>query len=169
MAESIEGSADYDLDHQDQAGLTFHDGTEVKAKNNVDARNYGAFGPNAQLNQYYFSPDGLGIAGYDAVSAEDATVKEMSGLKVVDDYTFTVELSAPNSLFETIVGYSAFFPMPDSFFADPKGFEAKPIGTGPFQFVSRTPSVSIEVKAFPEYKGERKAQVENVQFRLYRW
>ncbi|MDQ1307359.1 MAG: oligopeptide transport system substrate-binding protein [Actinomycetota bacterium] len=168
MAESIEGSADYKTwTIKIKPGWTFHDGTEVKAKNFVDAWNYGAFGPNAQLNQYFFSPDGLGIAGYDAVSAEDATVKEMSGLKVVDDYTFTVELSAPNSLFETIVGYTAFYPMPDSFFADPKAFEAKPIGNGPFQFVERVPSVSVDLMAYPDYKGDRKAKVENVQFKMY--
>ena len=168
VAESIEGSADYKTwTIKIKQGWTFHDGTEVKAKNFVDAWNYGAFGPNAQLNQYFFSPDGLGIAGYEDVSAEDATVTEMSGLKVVDDYTFTVELASPNSLFETIVGYTAFAPMPDSFFADPKAFEAAPIGNGPFQFVSRTPSVSVELKAYPEYAGARQAQVENVQFKIY--
>ena len=31
------------------------------------------------------------------------------------------------------LGYSAFAPLPDSFFADPKAFEEKPIGAGPFK------------------------------------
>lgn len=168
VAESIEGSADYTTwTIKIKPGWTFHDGTEVKAKNFVDAWNWGAYGPNAQMNQYFFSPDGLNIAGYDEVGAAEATVKEMSGLKVVDDYTFTVELAAPNSLFETIVGYSAFYPMPDSFFTDPKAFEAAPIGNGPFQFVERTPSVSITLAAYPEYAGARKPQVDNVEFKIY--
>lgn len=168
VAESIESTPDFRTwTIKIKPGWTFHDGTEVKAKNFVDAWNWGAFGPNAQMNQYFFSPDGLNIAGFEEVGAEDATVTEMSGLKVVDDYTFTVELAAPNSLFETIVGYAAFYPMPDSFFADPKAFEAKPIGNGPFMFVSRTPSVSVMLTAYPDYAGEVKPQVKDVEFKMY--
>ncbi len=167
MAESIESTDFRNWTVKIKQGWKFHDGTEVKAKNFVDAWNWGAFGPNAQMNQYFFGPGALDVKGYDEVSAAEATVNAMTGLKVVDDYTFTVELAAPNSLFETIVGYSAFFPMPDSFFADPKAFEASPIGNGPFQFVSRTPSVNVLLKAFPDYPGDRKPQVQNVEFKMY--
>ena len=38
----------------------FHDGTDVKAKNFVDAWNYTAYGPNAQDASYFFTP----IEGY---------------------------------------------------------------------------------------------------------
>ncbi len=77
----------------------------------------------------------------------------MSGLKVVDDTTFTAELAGPVSIFATIVGYSAFAPMPEIYFTDPEAFKAKPIGNGPFQFVSAKPNVDIVLTAFPDYKG----------------
>ncbi len=37
---------------------TFHDGTPVTAQSFVDAWNWSAYGPNAQLNTYFFGPDG---------------------------------------------------------------------------------------------------------------
>lgn len=168
VAESITPNDDYTLwTIKLNEGWTFHDGTPVLAKNFVDAWNYGALFANGQMNQYFFSPDGLNIKGYDEVGLEESTGTAMSGLTVVDDYTFTVELAGPNSLFETIVGYTAFAPMPDSFFADPAAFEAHPVGNGPFEFVSRTPSVSIVLKAYADYAGPRKPQVQNVEFKIY--
>lgn len=171
MAESIESSDNTNWTIKIKSGWTFQDGTEVKAKNFVDAWNYGAYGPNGQNNNYFFEP----IDGYadlnPAPAADGSTptpsVKEMSGLKIVDDYTFTVKLSSPVSVFPVMIGYSAFDPMPDSFFADPKGFEAKPIGNGPFQFVSMTPSQSIQLTAFPNYAGDDKPQVKDVTFKIY--
>ena len=60
----------------------------------------------------------------------------MSGLKVVDDMTFTIQTTEPVSNLPVRLGYSAFAPLPDSFFADPKAFEKKPIGAGPFKMDS---------------------------------
>ena len=37
-------------------GYKFHDGTEVKAKNFVDAWNYAAYAPNAQSSGYFMEP-----------------------------------------------------------------------------------------------------------------
>ena len=174
VAESIESSDNTNWTIKIKKGWKFHDGSEVKAKNFVDAWNYGAYGPNGQNNSYFFAP----IKGYDELNPADPDgdgpqaaptppTKEMSGLKVVDDYTFTVELSSPVSVFPVMIGYSAFVPMPDSFFADPKGFEAKPIGNGPFQFVSFTPSQSIKLTAFADYSGADKPKVKDVEFKIY--
>ncbi len=65
----------------------FHDGTDVKAKNFVDAWNYTAYGPNGQEGSYFYQP----FAGYADVQCPDEDCKQkpkaetMSGLKVVDD------------------------------------------------------------------------------------
>jgi oligopeptide transport system substrate-binding protein len=53
--------------------------------------------------------------------ARSAKAKEMSGLKVVDDHTFTIKTTEKVSNLPVRVGYSAFAPLPDSFFADPEG------------------------------------------------
>ena len=69
----------------------------------------------------------------------------MSGLKVVDDQTFEVTLSAPTSIFPTKLGYSAFMPLPDAFFtADAGGVrqEADRQRPGQVRLVGRTTSRS---------------------------
>lgn len=151
-----------------QGGWTFHDGSPVTAQSFVDAWNFGAYGPNGQLNQYFFGPDGINITGYEEVSDADSPAAEtMSGLEVVDDLTFTVALDSPNPLFETIVGYSAFYPMPESFFEDQAAFEANPIGNGPFQFVEHNVGSNITLEAYPDYAGETQPAVEQVEYRIY--
>ena len=92
----------------------FHDGTEVTAKNFVDAWNYTAYGPNGQEGSYFMGP----IAGYNDMQCPDADCKQqpkaktMSGLKVVDDKTFTIQTSEPVSNLPVRLGYSAYSPLP---------------------------------------------------------
>ena len=61
IAESIETKDNQTFTVKLKPGYKFHDGTEVKAKNFVDAWNWNAYGPNGNLNAYFFEP----IAGYD--------------------------------------------------------------------------------------------------------
>ena len=146
----------------------FHDGTDVKAKNFVDAWNYTAYGPNGQAGSYFYAP----IAGYADVQCPDEERKQgpkaktMSGLKVVDDTTFTIQTSEAVSNLPVRLGYSAFAPLPDSFFADPKAFEKKPIGAGPFKMdtISNTEFV---LSKFAEYSGATKPNVDKMTVRVY--
>ncbi len=50
------------------------------------------------------------------------------------------------------LGYTAFAPLPDSFFADPKALREKPIGAGPFKLDSNT-NTEIVVSKFADYTG----------------
>src|SRR5215217_4784020 len=106
-------------------GWTFHDGTPVTANSFVDAWNYTALSTNAQGGSYFFA----NVEGYDELQgeADDAgnvvtppAAGEMSGLKVVDDKTFTVTLTAPFAQYPVTVGYNAFYPLPKAFFDDPE-------------------------------------------------
>jgi oligopeptide transport system substrate-binding protein len=152
-------------------GWKFHDGTDVKAKNYVDAWNYTAYGPNGQLGASFFAQ----VKGYADVSSEDPDgdgpakapepkAKTMSGLTVIDDSTFKVEFSEPHAIFPIKLGYHVFAPLPDSFFADPKSFEQKPIGNGPYQFVSRVPKQEVKVERFEGYQGTDKGHIKKVKF-----
>jgi len=179
MADSIEANDDktvWTVKLKDD--WTFHDDTPVTANSFVDAWNYASYGPNGQLNSYFFGPDGLGITGFEEVQGEDANgdeaitedeapVKEMSGLKVVDDTTFEVTLDNPNGLFETVVGYSAFAPLPESFFDDPDAFGEAPIGNGPFEFVAWDKKQEIRATAFEGYKGDDAPKVKDVTWKIY--
>ena len=118
IAESIETEDNKTFTVKIKKGYKFHDGTEVKAKNFVDAWNYTAFGPNGQQGGYFFEP----VEGYDEVSDPKSKVKELSGLEVVDDHTFTIKTTEPVSNLPLRLGYTAFAPQPDSFFDDPEAF-----------------------------------------------
>ncbi|WP_158888603.1 peptide ABC transporter substrate-binding protein [Amycolatopsis anabasis] len=156
-------------------GWKFHDGTEVKAKNFVDAWNWGAYGPNATQGGSFFAD----IQGYDEVHPKDPdgqsgpqkaptpATDKMSGLKVIDDHTFEVTLRDSSPVFKTKLGYETFSPMPDSFFADKAGFEAKPIGNGPFKFVSRQVGTEIKLTRFDEYTGADKPKFKDLTFKVY--
>jgi oligopeptide transport system substrate-binding protein len=124
-------------------GFTFHNGEKVTADSYINAWNYGAYAPNGQGNSYFFEK----VAGYDDLQSTDPDgegpqkapepkAKTMTGLKKVDDSTFTVTLAKPYSEFKTILGYTAFYPLPQAAFSSPgvikAGFEDAPIGNGPF-------------------------------------
>ncbi len=144
VAESIDTTDSKVYTIKIKAGTKFHDGTEVKAKNFVDAWNWAAYSPNGAQNSSFFSD----IAGFADVQSldpdEDGPKKaptpkadKMSGLEVVDDQTFKVTLNAPFSIFPVKLGYSAFVPLPDAFFSStPEAFGKQPIGNGPVKFVS---------------------------------
>jgi oligopeptide transport system substrate-binding protein len=92
----------------------------------------------------------------------------MSGLKVVDDYTFTATLAAPFSIFPTKLGYSAFYPLPDAFFSStPEAFGKKPIGNGPVKFVSWTDNVELKLTRFDEYTLDDKVKIKDVTVKMY--
>jgi len=136
-------------------GWTFTDGTPVQAHNFVDAWNWAADLANGDisLNSYFFEP----IEGF----SWDNSVPEMSGLKVVDDLTFTVTLVQPQADFPLSLGYSAFYPLPDSFFKDPAAFGQAPVGNGIYMLDDPAKwqhNVQIELTTNPTYKGDRVAK-----------
>ena len=175
IAESIETTDNQNFTVKLKKDYKFQDGTVVKAKNFVDAWNYTAYGPNAQLGSYFFEP----IEGYADLQSEDPDgadgpqkapdpkAKEMSGLKVVDDSTFTIKTSAKVSNLPVRLGYTAFAPQPDAFFADPKAFGDKPIAAGPYKLDSWTKNAEIKLSKFADYSGDKAANVDNITFKIY--
>ena len=147
-------------------GWTFHNGEPVDAASYVRAWNAGALSTNAYGNAYFFE----NITGYDELQAEEGAepaATEMSGLKVVDDTSFTVQLKAPFSQFPLTVGYTAFYPLPEAYEADPKAYEESPVGNGPFQMDGAwAHNTEIKVKRYEDFAGTA-AQADAVTFRIY--
>ena len=148
-------------------GYKFQDGTEVKAKNFVDAWNWGAACANNQINSYFFGMiDGFNDPTGDGCNTE-AT---MSGLAVVDDYTFTITTTDPTSNLVVRLGYTAFAPQPDAFFADTTAdksvFSKTPIAAGPYQIVENS-DTQIVLKKFADYSGKWPGSVDQVTFKVY--
>ena len=149
MAESIVTNDPQNLTVTLKKGQKFTDGTEVKADNFIKAWNYGAQLSNNQLNSYFFE-DIVGFS-YDADS-------ELTGLKKVDDYTFTIALSKPAADFALRLGYSAFFPLPDSAFTDMAAFGENPVGNGPYKLKGDGAwqhNVQIDLVKNDDYQGGR--------------
>jgi ABC-type transport system substrate-binding protein len=162
VADSIESDDNKNWTITLKDGWTFHDGTPVDAQSFVDAWNYTANPQNAQDGGSYLSR----IAGFKEL--QDGTATELSGLQVVDDQTFTVELSAPFALFPAVVGYDAFNPLPKSFFDDPEKFGTHPIGNGPFKADSDyVPGQGITLSRYDDYAGDDKAKAAGMEFVVY--
>jgi oligopeptide transport system substrate-binding protein len=153
-------------------GWTFQNGEPVTAQSFVNAWNYTAYSPNLMAGASYLSH----IQGFSQVNnanpdgTQPATLppaKQMSGLKVINDRTFVVTLTSPFPDFITTLGYSAFFPLPASFFSNVKAYEAHPIGDGPFEFVSYTKGKDLLVKRYDNYAGAQKARIGGIDFEFY--
>jgi oligopeptide transport system substrate-binding protein len=174
VAQSIESKDNQTFTVKLNPGYKFHDGTEVMAKNFVDAWNWGAYGPNGNVNSYFFEPI-QGFAetqcGTDAEGVADCEgkapkAKTMTGLKVVDNHTFTIKTTTKVSNLPVRLGYTVFAPLPDSFYNDPKAFGQKPIGAGPFKLDSYT-DTEIVLTKFADYSGKYKANVDKATYRIY--
>ncbi|WP_336625069.1 MULTISPECIES: peptide ABC transporter substrate-binding protein [unclassified Microbacterium] len=151
MAESITVDDAQNLTVKLKKGQKFTDGTEVQAHNFIEAWNYGAKLSNAQLNSYFFED----IEGFSYDEDSDLT-----GLKEVDDYTFTIALNKPASDFALRLGYSAFYPLPDVAFEDMDAFGQNPIGNGPYKIASADAwehNVQISLVKNDDYQGGRAA------------
>jgi ABC-type oligopeptide transport system substrate-binding subunit len=159
-------------------GFTFSNGEPVVADNYINAWNYGAYGPNAQDAAYFFER----IDGYAAMQSKDPDgtgplkaptpkANTLSGLKKVDDLTFTITLSAPFSGWKSVMGYTAFYPLPNAAFSSPgvlkAGFEDAPIGNGPFKVKGTWQHDSqIQVVKVDNFKGTV-PKIDGVTWKIY--
>jgi oligopeptide transport system substrate-binding protein len=178
QAESITSTDNTTWTIKIKSGYTFHNGEPVTADSYIDAWNYGAYGPNAQNNNYFFAT----FQGYDELNPADPDgdgpktapkppTNKLAGMKKVDDTTFTVTLSAPFSEFPTILGYTAFYPLPKAAFESDgvikKGFEDSIIGDGPFKMKGTWQhDAQIEVEKFDAFPGT-KPKIAGATFKIY--
>ncbi|MEV6844733.1 ABC transporter substrate-binding protein [Actinoplanes sp. NPDC051411] len=158
--------------------FTFSNGEPVTSDDYINAWNYGAYGPNGQLAGYYFAR----IQGYAAMQPVDPdadgpekakapTATKLSGLKRIDDLTFTVTLSEPFAGWEAVMGYDCFYPLPKAAFSSPgvivKGFEDAPIGNGPFKMKGKWEhDQQIQVEKVPDFKGQV-PKVDAITWKIY--
>ena len=174
QAESIETTDNQNFTVKVKQGLKFHDGTDIKAKNFVDAWNYAAYAPNGMYNGYFFEPvEGFGDLqctgdGDDpCAGAGKAKADKLTGLAVVDDYTFTIKTTEKVSNLPVRLGYSAFAALPDVFFTDPEAFGDKPVGSGPYKLDAWNKEQSIVLSKNADYKGDWPGKVDKITFKIY--
>ena len=161
VAESIKTSDNTTYTIKIKPGLKFTNGEPVNSKSFVDAWQYGALLSTGQLSSYFF--ENIEGFSYDKDSP-------LTGLKIVNDTTFTVTLTSALADFPLRLGYSAFYPLPASAWKDLKAFGENPIGNGPYMFASPTAwkhNEQIELKVNPAYNGGRKAHNGGLTIKFY--
>ncbi|MFF0741381.1 ABC transporter substrate-binding protein [Streptomyces sp. NPDC004111] len=148
-----------------KAGWKFHNGDAVTAKSYVDAWNWAANPENGQQNSAWYRD----IVGYEKVHPEKGkgSAKEMSGLKVVDENTFTITLANGIPYYAYKLVYAPFYPMPAAALKDPKTYGEKPVGNGPYKFTSWQRKKSIKVAAWDGYQGAKKPKNGGIDFKAY--
>ncbi|NEB95341.1 peptide ABC transporter substrate-binding protein [Streptomyces bauhiniae] len=165
LARSIEttDSRHYTVKLKD--GWTFSNGEKVTARSFTDAWNYGASLRNKQKNAGFFGY----IEGYDQVHPEMGRqhADTLSGLKAVDDHTFTVTLNQKFSGFPDTLGYAAFAPLPRAFFTDHAAWLKTPVGNGPYAVESYTKGSQMTLRKWNGYPGGDKALNDGVILKVY--
>jgi len=168
IAESIETDDSTLFTVKLKKNYLFSDGTEVKAHNFVDAWNWASYAPNAQQQATFFQP----ILGWDDLQCETdgctPAKDKMDGLKVIDDYTFTIETSTPTSNLVMRLGYKTFQPLPDVFLNNPTddSFGKMPVGAGPFK-VTENSATQIVMEKRSDYSGKYVPSIDKVIYRIY--
>ncbi|RIV38603.1 peptide ABC transporter substrate-binding protein [Micromonospora radicis] len=174
LAESIESDDQKLWTIKIKSGYTFDNGEPVNADAFIRSWNYAAYSPNAQNNGYFMKriagikdvqsvdPDGDGPQ-----KAPEPKAKELSGLKKVDDLTFTVELDAAFSGFPTTIGYPGFFPMAQACVDDIAACNEKPIGNGPYKIDGTWQhNVQINVVRSDSWNGDA-GKPDRIEFRIF--
>ncbi|MGO4678568.1 ABC transporter substrate-binding protein [Microbacterium sp. 2MCAF23] len=147
-------------------GHTFSDGTKIDAKTYVDTFDFVANGANAMPSNFAYEQ----IQGYDELNPAEGepTGTALSGLKLVDDDTFTLTMKSPNNDVPYLLSMLSFCPMPESAFKDPVAYDKKPIGNGVYTLKSLDPQVEAVLTKDPEYKGwVPKGAADTLTFRVY--
>lgn len=174
LAQSIESTDNTTWTVKLKPGYTFDNGEALTADSFIEAWNWVAYGPNAQPNSYFMShiigyadtqsedPDGTGPQ-----KAPDPKSKTMSGLKKVDDNSFTVTLDKPFVGFPATVGYPGFFPLAKACLADAKKCNEHPIGNGRYKMEGDWKhNVEVKVVRSDSWKGD-KGKSAAIQYKIY--
>ncbi|MET4051475.1 oligopeptide transport system substrate-binding protein [Frigoribacterium sp. PvP054] len=160
VADSITSDDNQNWDVKIREGLKFTDGTDVTAESFTKAWNWAAQLSNAQGGSYFF--DDIQGFSYDADSD--------LALEVVSPTEFTVQLTAPEADWPLRLGYSAFSPLPEAFYADTAAFGENPIGNGPYKLDGGgawTHNQDIKLVTNSDYDGPRTPKNGGLTIKFY--
>jgi peptide/nickel transport system substrate-binding protein/oligopeptide transport system substrate-binding protein len=139
-------------------GAKFHDGSDVTAEDFKFAWDRICNPENESEISYHLAV----VQGYDEM--QEGTATELSGVKVVDDYTLEVTLNYGFADFEYVVGHPALAPVPSDGVTE--AFGDMPIGNGPFMMAEPwAHDQYIEVVKFDDYYGDE-PNIDGVYFNI---
>lgn len=140
-------------------GAKFHNGREVTAQDFKYAWERICNPVNESEISYHLAP----VKGYDEM--QDGTATELSGVRVVDDYTLEVTLNYAFADFEYVVGHPALAPVPAEA-VDAGEFGRMPIGNGPFMMSEPwADDQYVKVERFADYYGDA-PYIDGIEFKI---
>jgi len=177
LAESISSTDNTTWTIKIKPGYKFTNGEAVNSDSFIRAWNYAAYAPNAQNNAYFMSKiDGIDDVSYGKdpdgaagpLKAPDPVSKELSGLKKVDDLTFTVKLSAPFAGFRETIGYSGFFPVAKACLDNFDACNETPIGNGPYKIDGKWDhDVAIDLVRNDDWTGADRGKADKLHYQIF--
>ncbi|MEU6762693.1 ABC transporter substrate-binding protein [Streptomyces sp. NPDC046853] len=126
-------------------GATFHDGSAVTAEDVVFSFERILDPANASLMAQF--------------------VPFIDTVKAVDARTVEFKLKHPFALFPSRIAVARVVPK-KIVEPDPKAFDAKPVGSGPYKFVEAVREDKIVFEAYEKYNGEHPAKAKKMVWRL---
>jgi len=105
--------------------------------------------------------------GKDPSNPYASTYAQVNSVEILDNYTVRLTTPEPNAIFLTELAMS-WGMVPPNYIREVgiDGFERRPIGTGPFRFVSRTIGDRVVLEANPDYWRAGLPKVERLIFRV---
>lgn len=147
LAESFETSADgLEYKFKLRPGIKFHNGDELTAE---DVK---------------FSFDRL--RAKDSGYSYGAQVETIASVDVVDPLTVKFKLSKRTGPFLTYMAFPGSSIVPKKLVESGHDLNAKPVGSGPFKFVSYEPRSAIKFERNPEYFQEGKPYFDAMEYRI---
>jgi len=145
-------------------GTKFHNGREVVAADFKYQWERLSNPANESLYGYLLSM----VKGFDEMQAEENPATELSGVKVIDDYTLEVTLAYSYAEFPYVVGFPDTAPVPkEEVEKDPAAFALMPVGNGPFKMAEPWAAGQyIKVVRFEDYSGT-KPNIDGINFMIY--
>ena len=165
VAQSIQTSDSKNFTIKIKPGWKFSNGERVTAASFITAWNYAALATNEQRGAYFLQY----IDGYNRVHPESGrpTATNLSGLRQIDDRTFTVKLRQKYATWPDTLGYASYYPLPRAFFTHHQAWLNKPVGNGPYKVESYTPGQTMKLRRNASYAGPDKPRNRGVDLQVY--
>ena len=103
----------------------------------------------------------------ETTAATEPAEGQLSGMTVIDENTFSVELQTADPEFPLRLAYAAYFAMPPQAFDDPAAFGEFPVGSGPFKMAAPWEhDVRISLERYADYQGPDPAKIDTFDFEI---
>lgn len=142
-------------------GVKFHNGRPVTAADVKYSLERTSNPATKSPGAGFFSP----IKGFDEMSKGEAST--LSGIKVIDDHTLSIELYAPNATFLHVMGLNFASVVPKEVVEEfGEDFGKNPVGTGAYSLADWTLGQRLVFEKNPDYFREGVPYIDSITFEV---